>query len=225
MHGLTPGVRQNPPNEAPHQTCIMWLALALSFTLAADSEGWQLAGRADAFQARWYTRPTPSTPVHELKATGRFELPPDALLAVLLDFDGYVRSMPSTAASKVVLRERDDVAWVYLRYDLPLIAPRESVVRMQLERNGPVTRLSWALGGAREDLVPLTPGVIRVEVNEGNWTLEPRDEGRATFVTYRLLSAPGGDVPVSFVNRVNGAGVPRTFEALDTAARRRREAR
>lgn len=202
----------------------MW-QLLIALTLAADSEGWQLAGRGDTFQARWFTRPTAGTPVHELKATGRFELPPEALLAVLLDFDGYVKTMPSTAASKVVLRESDSVAWVYLRYELPFIAPRESVVRMRLEREGEVTRLSWALGGPREDLVPATPGVIRVDVNEGSWTLEPRDDGRATHVTYRLLSAPGGDVPVSFVNRVNGAGVPRTFEALDRAARRRLEAR
>jgi len=49
---------------------------------------------------------------------------------VLTDFEGYVKSMPSTEAAVVLAREGPGHTLLYLRYALPLIAPRDTLVEM-----------------------------------------------------------------------------------------------
>jgi hypothetical protein len=193
------------------------LLLLFLLTQSPDLEpGWKPAGRDATCDSRWFTRARPGVEVHELLATGLVDAPLDAVFAALLDFDDYQRTMPATAASKT-LERTDGAAWVYLRYELSVIAPRESVVRMSWRRDATSASLAWSVDTSRDQLAPSAPGAVRVATNEGSWRLEPRD-GK-TFVTYRLLSAPGGSVPVFLVNSINGVGVPKTFAALERAAR------
>src|SRR3954464_9622266 len=42
---------------------------------------------------------------------------------------------------------------------------------------------------------PRTPGVIRLSVNSGEWSIEPVGGGRS-LARYRLLTDPGGHVPI-----------------------------
>lgn len=192
--------------------------LALLVVFAAEP-GWTLAGTDRTCEARWYTRSVPDRPINELKATGLVDAPVEQVERVLLDFDGYARSMPATAASRTLLREGDRTAWVYLRYDVGVLSPRDTVVRMRWGADGEARWLRWTAAGAKDELAPVRDGVVRLPVNEGSWVLEPR--GAKTFVTYQLLSAPGGAVPAFLVNGINGAGVPKTLEALERAARQR----
>lgn len=204
----------NPHDCLSHQTGVTTLALLL---ILHAEPGWTLAGSDRAFDARWYTRSVPDRPVNELKATGLIDAPLEQVHRVLLDFEGYARAMPSTAASRVLARDSERSAWVYLRYDVGVLSPRDTVVRMSWSGEGDVRWLRWTAAGARDELAPVADGVVRLPVNEGSWVLEAR--GQKTFVTYQLLSVPGGAVPAFLVNSINGAGVPRTLEALERAAR------
>jgi hypothetical protein len=162
--------------------------------------------------------------VRELKATALFAAAPSEVWAVLTDYEGWVQSMPSTDAAVVIAREGPGRSLLYLRYVLPLIAPRDTLVEMTEEPDVDGRWvLSWKVAPETRDWVhPVTDGVVRLRLNEGLWQLEARDGGRSTFVTYQLLSTPGGEVPPFFVHQASAFGVPRTFEALRTAVRARR---
>lgn len=199
----------------------MLSALALVSVLSAEP-AWRLAGEAPG-GVRWYTRERPGEAVHELKATALLDAPTAQVWAVLLDFERYVDTMPSTAEAKVLDRDGPAVSFLYTRYAVPVLAPRDTVVRLEDQTRDPAVArvLSWRATDAKDTLAPPKPGVVRVRKNEGQWRLEPRDEGRRTFVVYTLFSAPGGDVPAFLVNQVNGVGVPSTLESLTRAANAR----
>ena len=199
----------------------MALWLLVSIVLVAEPR-WEPGGSSEG--VHWSTRAREGSPVRELQATALLDATPGELWAVLSDFEGWVKTMPSTDAAVVVARDAPGQTLLYLRYVLPLIAPRDTLIELT-ERADPDGRqvLSWkAAPEARDVERPLQAGVVRLRINEGFWQLEPREGGAKTFVTYRLLSAPAGDVPAFFVNRANTLGVPRTFEALRVAVRQRR---
>ena len=186
---------------------------------------WEPAGSSAG--VHWYTRERQGIEVRELKATALFEATPSEVWAVLTDFEGWVHSMPSTDAAVVIAREGAGRTLLYLRYVLPLIAPRDTLVEMteQPDVDGRWV-LSWKVAPETRDWVrPVPDGVVRLRLNEGLWQLEARDEGRSTFVTYQLLSTLGGEVPPFFVQQASAFGVPRTFEALRRAAQSRRAAK
>lgn len=198
-------------------------AVVIALALAAEP-AWELSGET-ATGVRWYTRAREGSALRELLATGVIDAPPGDVWAVLLDFEGYTRTMPSTVKAKVLAAE-GAVHWVYTRYDLPLVAPRDTIARMvsRADEAAGVWLLTWAAVSDLDALVPAADGVVRLRTNEGRWRLESRD-GRSTRVTYQLFTDPGGDLPPFILNQFNGMGVPLTFDSLQKAAAARWAAR
>ena len=56
--------------------------------------------------------------------------------------------------------------------------------------------------------------MVRVKVNTGSWLLEPREEGKKTFVTYSLLTDPGGSLPKFVADKANKKAVPDVIRAV-----------
>jgi len=198
-------------------------AVMVALALAAEP-AWEPGGET-ASGVRWYTRAREGSALRELLATGVIDAPPADVWAVLLDFDGYTRTMPSTVKVKVLAAE-GAVHWVYTRYALPLVAPRDTIARM-VSRAGEadgVWLLTWTAVSDLDALMPVEAGVVRLRTNEGRWRLESHD-GRTTRVTYQLFTDPGGDMPPFILNQFNGLGVPLTFESLQKAAAAHRAAR
>ncbi len=198
---------------------------ALVLLLVGAEPRWEPVGNAEG--VHWYTRAREGHAVNELKATVLLDATPAELWAVLSDYAGWVKTMPSTDVADVLARDDAGHALVYLRYALPLIATRDTLIELTEQRSEGAWTIAWKAAPQTRDFErPVAPGVVRLRVNEGEWRLEPREAGAKTFLTYRLLSAPGGDVPPSFVNRVNGLGVPKTIDSLKQAVvARRTEAR
>jgi len=61
----------------------------------------------------------------------------------------------------------------------------------------------------------LCRGVVRINVNDGFWKLEPSD-GK-THATYYLYTDPGGAVPKFVANFANRTAVPNVFKAIRKA--------
>lgn len=198
----------------------MVTALFLSLALSAEPR-WHPAGSAGTIH--WYTRAREGQAVNELKATALLNATPEEVWSVLTDYPGWVKTMPSTDAAEVLARDGQGHALVYLRYVLPLIAPRDTLIEVTEQRTDAAWVLSWQVAPESRDAErPKAKGVVRLRVNEGQWRLESREAGTKTFLTYQLLSAPGGDVPPFFINRVNTLGVPKTIESLERAIAARR---
>jgi hypothetical protein len=194
-------------------------AWALSVVLS-QAPGWALEGRGPG-ALRWYTRERAGSAVRELRATTFLRLPPATVWAVLMDFERYPSSLPGTVEAKV-LRADDESADVYLRYELPFISPRDTVVQMRPEVDAAkgVWQLSWST--TVHDDAPAPPkDTLRLAKNVGFWRLSARDGGASTFIEYELYSPPGGGVPPFIVNSVKGRGVRETFASIERAARER----
>ena len=197
------------------------MGLLLALVLSSDPT-WVHGGTVDG--VAWYTRSHPDSAFDELKATAQLDATPEELWAVLKDLEGWAKTMPSTDGSVIVARDAPGHTLLYLRYVLPFIATRDTLIEVDEQ---PDVEGRWVLSWkaaplARDAERPIGPGVVRLRVNEGRWQLEARDGGSHTLVTYQLLSAPGGDVPAFFVNRANTLAVPQTFEALRRAVRKNR---
>ncbi|MBI4678910.1 MAG: hypothetical protein HY748_15130 [Elusimicrobia bacterium] len=77
-------------------------------------------------------------------------------------------------------------------------------------------RSSWV--AANEEGPAPQPGLMRVLVNDGSWTLEPVDGGKRTRATYYLYTDPGG-IPGWVVNMGNKKALPELFKAVRTRSR------
>ncbi len=60
----------------------------------------------------------------------------------------------------------------------------------------------------------MKPGLVRIRLLDGSWTLEANAEGTKTWATYWLYTDPGGYVPAFIANTANVDGVPQLFEAV-----------
>lgn len=197
----------------------MMIALALvPLLLLSDAPRWQLA--ADPAGIKVYRRDREGTDVKEMKAIGLIDATPKEVWDVVRDLENYPRQMPYTAEAKVLTRsEGDKDILFYSRLNTPLVSERDYLIALKDEsdwKDGKgFYKVSWTAAGKESDaLVPEKPDVVRVRVNDGYWLLEPREEGKKTFATYYVYTAPGGSIPTFIINQANGMAVPKVFEAI-----------
>src|SRR5690606_37982808 len=107
--------------------------------------------------------------------------------------------------------------------DPPVGASRDYAVKITLREEADGTLgTSWV--AANEVAPPVKDGVVRVEENEGSWTLTPLDGGQKTGAVYMLQVNPGGNVPKWLADRTNRTSVRDAFKAVRKAATSKRDA-
>jgi hypothetical protein len=204
------------------------LLLAASFLLAsfarAQKTGPAESGKADAAN-EWkqestakgvtiLSRAHAGSSAREFKAVGIIEAPPPMVFAVIDDSESYPSFMPYTSEVRVLKREKDAVL-AYQRLEIPLVSPRDYTLRSEhakwLGRDGAIYRIRWEpanhLGPAEK------PGILRVNVCEGGWLLEP--EGlHATRATYTVYTDSGGALPPFLANNGSRIAIRKVFEAV-----------
>lgn len=177
---------------------------------SANPAPWTEAGTTDGVKV-WY-RDHGSPEGREIKAEYVIAASPERVWAVLSDVDRYLEFMPYL----VELRKFEPFANGYHLYEVispPVIDRRDYTLRMVVEEDAKahVYRRRWT--PANEKAPPLREDTIRVEVNEGAWTLEPHEHG--TRVTYELFTHPGGSIPTWIARRANTSSVPNLLKALE----------
>ena len=163
-----------------------------------------------------YHRDRADSKIKEVKAVGEIDAPPRKVLEVLADYPRYVEIMPYTKVSEVLATEKDGkVAHVYTVIDAPLASDRDYTLRIEEVsdwRDGKgYLRTRWSpsdKGPAKKK------GMVRVETNDGSWTLEPIAGGKRTRGTYLLFTDPGGSLTTWIINKANSSAIPDIFEAL-----------
>jgi hypothetical protein len=98
------------------------------------------------------------------------------------------------------------------------VSKREFVLRIQMARRSDGTHEMW--WSADNSLAsPREAGAVRLEVNDGQWRLEPRDGGARTFASYALHADLGGHIPGFISERSNKQTVNDVFEAIRRAVK------
>ena len=156
--------------------------------------------------------------VKELKAVGMIDAPTWAVRNVLADVEAYTKFMPYTTEARVLNKDvAAGTSLVYMKLNPPLVGPRDVTLRIQDEiskaPDGNVVYNSrWTAENASGPAAQ--PGVTRMNLDEGSWTLEPAVNGRSTKATYLLFTDAGGNLPSFVVNLANKRSVTDLFEAI-----------
>jgi len=157
-----------------------------------------------------------------MRAIGLIDATPKEVWDAVRDLENYPTQMPYTAEVKILSRtEGDKEVWFYSRLNTPLVSERDYVIILKDESDWKdekkgFYKVSWTAAPKEktDELVPEKKDVVRVRVNDGYWLLEPRDDGKKTFATYYVFTAPGGSIPTFIINKANGMAVPKVFEAI-----------
>jgi uncharacterized protein YndB with AHSA1/START domain len=195
-------------------------ALHLVVLLAGANEpAWQQVAQDDGITVQ--ARTPEGSSVAEVKASGMVDAPPQDVWRVIRDYDHYTRFMPYTEESRVVGSEQDGkVTYFYCLVNAPMVDKRDFVIRIQDESDWKDGKgfLKSAWTAATRPEAPERGGIVRVKVNTGYWLLEPREEGQKTFVTYYLLTDPGGALPKFIADKANKKSVPDVLRAVRKGA-------
>jgi hypothetical protein len=199
------------------------LFVAISFALAvcasadqpdsvASSDGWKFTSEKGGIKI--FSRPHHGSPVKEFRAIGDIEACSREVHAVIDDIDGYPSFMPYMAECQLVKREADSLL-IYQRISPKIVCDRDYTLRIwETSSAGPdgFTFLNrWqaanALGPAKK------PGVMRVQLCNGSWLLEPSSK-TTTKATYSVCSDSCGKAPAFIANQFSLIGIREVFAAV-----------
>ncbi|HEX8824051.1 MAG TPA: START domain-containing protein [Archangium sp.] len=191
-------------------------ALPLLVLLAgADDPAWQQVARDDGITV--LARTPEGGSVSEVKATALVEAPPHDVWRVVRDYPNYTKTMPYTDESRVLASEQEGKVIVfYCLVNAPLVDKRDFIIRIRDESDWKegkgFLKTAWTV--TTDGAPAVREGVVRVKLNNGYWLLEPREEGKKTFVTYYLYTDPGGSLPKWIADKANKTSVPDVLRAV-----------
>jgi hypothetical protein len=154
--------------------------------------------------------------IKELRAVGSIDAPNWVVKNVIDGVEDYPSFMPYTTTTKIIERGLHQVI-SYLRLDPPLVGARDVTVSVSSQaarhEDGTVSyQFRWEPVNSRGPTP--TPGVIRINLDQGSWNLDPADGGKKTIATYTILTDGGGGLPAFVINFANRQGVENLFSAI-----------
>jgi uncharacterized membrane protein len=181
---------------------------ALTMLVLLAEPSWRLA--AEETDLKVYAREK-ANGVREMKAEAFIDAPPERVWKSVRDVESYPQTMPYVEVSRIVAREGGDkILWLYSVVNAPLVSRRDYVIKLVDEsrwKDGEgYFKVSWTADNAKAPEKP--DNIVRVDINDGYWKLEPREGGKKTFVTYYIYTDPGGSLPKWVINKANGSAVP-----------------
>lgn len=196
-------------------TATFALATLLALGSSARAEvAWIDAGEKNGTHV-WY-RDLPDANAREIKAETTMAAPPDRVWAVVSDIEHYPEFMPYLAE----IRRLADCEGGYYQYERvtpPIIDARDYTLKITITDDAAkgVRRRHWSLandkGPAQRD------GTVRVTVNEGEFEISSDGKGGTRF-GYKLLTNPGGSVPMWIAKRASTGSVPDLMDAIRSRA-------
>ena len=188
--------------------------LAGSSPARADTSEWVQLSKNDSLAV--FARTHPGCSIKELRAVGAIDAPNWVVKNVIDGVEDYPSFMPYTTKTKIIERKLNQII-SYFRLDPPFVGARDVTVSVssqtQKRDDGTISyQLRWepvnSLGPSP------SPGVTRITLDQGSWSLEPADGGKRTIATYTILTDAGGGLPAFVINFANRQGVENLFSAI-----------
>jgi ribosome-associated toxin RatA of RatAB toxin-antitoxin module len=171
----------------------------------------------DSDEIKVWVRDVPGKRVRELRAEAVMPAPAARVFDVLQDVEHYLEFMPYLVEAKKV-GPAPGGHYEYQRLEPPVVDTRDYtvLVRMEADAAAGLYQRSWKI--ANDKGPPKRDDAVRVEVNEGAWTIERIDE-QSTRVSYYLYTDPGGSIPAWLANKANTTSIPDLFAAVRKRAK------
>ena len=159
-----------------------------------------------------YRRDRPAS--NESKATGEIAAPPAVVHAVINDVESYATFMPYTVECRVLKRDGNSIV-AYQRISAPLTSDRDYTVRMRFSSKPAEGGTSYMSQWEAENALgpPEKPGVVRVNLCDGSWLLEPTGPN-TTRATYTIYTDSGGAIPAFIKKTGSQIGIRKLFAAI-----------
>lgn len=180
--------------------------------LPKQDKGWTIASEGSGLTV--YCRVKPGSSLKEFKAIGSIGAPTTAVHQVLDDVDSYPVFMPYVTKCRIVKRE-GTATFTYQRLSPKFCSDRDYTLR--------IDRKAWASDGglayldrwepANELSPPQKKGVLRVNLCEGSWLLEPVSPNE-TRATYAVFTDNGGRLPAFIANAASQMAIHKVFAAV-----------
>jgi hypothetical protein len=195
------------------------VALALAAFVCTAEIPWRKVG--DEAGVAVFQRERADAGGTETMGVGVVDMPPLVVKNALDDYEAKDGAMPYLVEMRVLRRDATSTL-IYHRTSPPLIADRDYTIRMWDEsatdaRGEIVYVCRWRTANAEGP--PPRDGVVRVDVTEGYWQLEPIDGGKRTRATYRAFATPGGAIPDSLAAWGTASVVGKIFDAIRVRAK------
>jgi hypothetical protein len=185
----------------------------------ATTGGWHQVSRTDDLIVM--ARSRSGSDVNEMLAVGTLDAPVDVMASLISDIEGHKTLLPHTTVSKV-MHDDGDTKIALQRSEIPFLQAREYVIQIREKRarthdGRALFELAWTTAPTYARYV--AADAVRIDVNEGTWTVEELANGK-TRITFRLYVDPAGSVPAVLVNLAQGTSAQEVFAALRHHARR-----
>jgi hypothetical protein len=196
-----------------------FFALVSMVCFAADparstdaKDGWKLATEHNGVTI--YSRPHSDSVLKEFKAVGEIAAPARAVSEVIEDVDAYPSFMPYMAECRLLRRESNSLL-SYQRISPKICCDRDFTLRTYKTSWPGVAGLVYSnrWESANKWGPAKKPGVVRVEICEGAWLLEPIGAAR-TRATYSVYTDTGGLIPPFIANHFSQSGIGEIFAAV-----------
>lgn len=161
--------------------------------------GWELENRDERAGWSLYTRRVADSDYPRYRLVGRSNEPIERVIAALQRKAQDDRYLPKGHVRRVI-EHGDDFYVAHLRIDAPIIADRDTVLRLgwRTEPDTGIHHVEWRQPDG--ELPPVAGGAVRI-VSEGAWKITPLAQGGAEIV-YESHSELGDSVPRWLINRL-----------------------
>ncbi|MEO1483451.1 MAG: SRPBCC family protein [Myxococcota bacterium] len=182
--------------------------------LAVFGSPWELVDEDGPLKV--WTRPRAGSNYEEIRAKIVLDASFDATWAVLEDVDRYKEFMPRLVEARVLERV-GRVIYQYQKIDPPVLATRDSVMRVEIELSSGlgIRRFSAA---AHPSAPALEAGTVRLQTLSGEWRVEALGE-RKTALSYEVHADPGGSIPAWLANYASTVTIPSLMESFQERLR------
>lgn len=155
-----------------------------------------------------FARSMAGSSIRELRATIVINAGPDIVWQAVMDRDTYRKSRKYIEVDTIFKTGNGTVWYNYQRVAPPMISKRDYTLRYEsfTDPAKQSYRIEWRT--ANDHGPAPVRGVIRLDTCYGSFTLEPREKGGKTLITYLVRVDPGGQVPPWVANIANRMSIP-----------------
>lgn len=188
----------------PATTLAGLTALLLSQPMPHNPNPWELIQDEDGVEL--WQRMVPGSDIYQIKIEMMLEGSSKQVWDVIRDVESVPEFNPYMAEARL-LKTEGDLRWVYQRIDPPFVNDRDLTFRSRAMEDHETGVYQQFLEIDNQRGPPPIDGVVRIEVLQAFWTLEPVAKDR-TRVLYWIHTDPGGWIPAWMVNYGQRRSVP-----------------
>lgn len=189
--------------------CFLLLLVAKSVAAQSPAD-WTLKVNSDGIKI--FTGNVANSKIKAVKVECQLEATLSQVVAVLMDIKNSEEWLYHTSSNYLIKQVSPSELYYYSMIEVPWpISKRDFIAHIKVSQDA-ATKVVTVDAPCVPDMVPVKPGVVRIEHSKGKWVLTPA--GKHVNVLYTLHADPGGSIPAWLSNMFITQGPSQSFKKL-----------